>query len=600
MTSETAKAMPVPHKSYAHQAAKILRLAAIAAGLLICGLDASAAAPAWSAPERLSAYEIAIASGDPAGAAAFLKDGEARELAEADAQKCAALLGKAEALKDLKDLLAMPWEDSQVNKLNQSLMIRIDIDRPLSKMGVGPGPEKLLVWLAKFQPSYPAGKTAVVKKAIRQWEVVFGTMTDTRSFGWDQADMRSGQAVTVTKAAWQAMVIRERNAVIEKMIKADPKFLIYNDERLAALKNDMAVDVAVRTVINSGALTPAQVSRLSGKTFTEQAYLLGNMFDNSNVAVSPELKAKINSARGTLPQEVLQTQHRELLGGMLNTAVAKELTGTKAGDKALAAFPGGLRITVAPLSEGYSRYDAATGSIVLDSETIQQYMRLKGYTSASLMTNPAQVAEIAKYMSPAVVYESAHKMQADWAARRGVYKPHVQEDEIEAMSLEGLYTTEKIRKDVAFKGIFDSSRDYSPYASKRVAIATKYEKSGSKAFATTVSQLYFPGLPSLVAASSQVLCAVTEELDRRAALPAAEKASLASNGLNLEEALEMSPEELAGSAGEIQTPVLVKIQGDLSNLGAYKIRYIASEMEGSRALKSLKAGAPKTGASEAI
>jgi len=570
--------------------AKILRLAALAAGLLICGREANALVPA---PERLAAYEVAIGSGDPAGALAFLKDGEARELAEADQQKAALLLGKAEALKDLKELLAMNWDEAKANQFSQALSIRIDVDRPLPKMGIGPEPEKLLTWIEKFQPKYPAAKKTVVKKAIRQWEVIFGTMTDTRSLGWGQADMRSGQAVNITKAAWAGLVIRERNSIVEKMIKMNPQFMIYNDERLAAAKNDMAVDVAVKAVINSGKLTESQLAQLAGKPYTEQAYLLGNMFDNSNIAVSPDLKAKINSARGTLPQEVLEDRHRELLGSMMNTAVAKELAGTKAGDKALTAFPSGLKITIAPVTGGYSRYDAATGSITLDSETIQQYMRLKGYTSASMMTSKEQVAELAKYMSPAVVYESGHKMQADWAAAKGVYKPHVQEDEIEAMSLEGLYTTEKINKDAAFKGIFDSSRDFSSYASKRVAVATKYEKSGSKAFATTVKQLYVSGLPSLDAASSQVLGAVSEELDRRAAMTPAQKAAIDATAFNLEEALEMSPAELSGSVVEIQTSVLAKIQGDLTRLGVYKGRYNASDREGRKALKSLGAGTAK-------
>ncbi len=574
--------------------AKIKRLAALTAGLIFCGLvDARAE---FAAPERLAAYEISISSGDPVAAAAFLKDGEARELAEAEPQKAAALLGKAEALKDLKELLAMPWEDAKVNQLNQSLSIRIDVDRPLPKMGIGPEPEKLLAWLAKFQPSYPASKKAVVKKAIRQWEVIFGTMTDTRSLSWGQADMRSGQAVTVTKASWEDMVIRERNAVIEKLIKADPKFLIYNDERLAAAKSDVAVDVAVRAVINSGALTPAQLAQLSGKTFTEQAYLLGNFFDGSDIKVDPALKAKINSARGSLPQEVLPGQQRELLGSMLNTAVAKELAGTKAGDKALAAFPGGLKIKVSPLSGSYSSYDAASGSIILDSETIQQYMRLKGYTAASLMSSPAQVAEIAKYMSPSVVYESAHKAQADWAAKQGVYKPHVQEDEIEAMSLEGLYTTEKMAKDADYKAILTSSRDFSSYASKKFEVGTEYQNSRSKKFAITVRQRYFSGLPSLDAAASQVLGAVTAELDRRAGLPVSEKASIDSTGLNLQEAMEMSPDELAGSVGEIQTAVLAKIQGDLSRLGVYKSRYSASERAVRGAAKSLETSEAPGGA----
>ena len=578
-------------------AARIMRLSAIAAGLLICGLNASAG---MTAPERLAAYETALSSGDPVAAAAFLKDGEARELAEAEPQKAAALLAKAEALKDLKELLAMPWDDAKANQLNQSLSIRIDTDRPLPKMGIGPEPEKLLTWLGKYQPSYPATKKTVLKKAIRQWEVVFGTMTDTRSLSWGQASMRSGQAVTVTKPAWEGMVIRERNSVIEKMIQADPKFLIYNDERLAAANSDVAVDVAVRAVINSGALTPAQLAQLSGKTFTEQAYLLGNFFDGSDVKVDPVLKAKINSARGSLPQEVLPAQQRDLLGSMLNTAVARELAGTQAGDRALAAFPGGLKIKVAPLSGGYSSYDPASGAVILDSETIQQYMRMKGYTANSLMGSPAQVAEIAKYMSSAVVYESAHKMQADWAAKQGVYKPHMQEDDIEAMSLEGLYTTEKMRKDAEFDRILTSSRDFSSYAFKTLEVGTEFKTGRSKKFATTVRQRYFSGLPSLDAAASQVLGAVTEELDRRSALTPSEKASIDSTGLNQEEALEMSPAELAGSVGEIQTAVLAKIQSDLSRLGVYKKRYNAAEMENSKALKSLEAGAaPEPGAPKA-
>jgi len=275
---------------------------------------------------------------------------------------------------------------------------------------------------------------------------------------------------------------------------------------------------------------------------------------------------------------------------MLNTAAAKELAGTKAGDRALAAFPGGLKITVRPCDGAYSRYDAQAGAIILDSETIQQYMRLKGYTAASLMNSPARVAEIALYMSPVVVYEAAHKMQADWTAKLGVYKPHVQEDEIEAMSLEGLYTAEKMAKDPEYARLLSSSGDFSSYASKKLGIGTEYAMSGSKKFANTVRQRYSSGLPSLDAAAAQVLDAVAGELDRRAGLPAAGKAALDTAGLGLADALEMSPEELAGSAGEMQSSVLAKIQKDFSGLGAYGSRYSASDRQGRKGLRPLKSG----------
>lgn len=560
-------------------------LTAAAVGLFVY---APALAQSQTAAQRLVAYTASISSADPVAAAAFLADGEVLTLAEADFAKAAALKAKAIALKDLKELLGMPWGDAKANQLNQALSIRIDVDKPLAKLGVGPEPEKLLPWLAKYQPAMPAAKKAVVTKAIRQWEVVFGTMTDTRSMSWGQASMRNGNGVNINKADWETWTIRERNATISRLMTKDPSFTVYDDAVMTSARENMSLGAAVDAAKLS--LTPAQLAQINGKPFADQVYLLGNLFDGSNIAVSPDLKAKIHAARDSMPKEVLPTQQRALLGGMLATAVPAELAGTKAGQKVLDFYAanGPLKIEVRPCDGNYSRYDAATGTIVLDSETIQQYMRMKGYTADSVMKSKEQVAEIAKYMSPMVVYESAHQMQDVWAKKAGIYKPHVQEDEIEAMSLEGLYTSEKMRKDAAFNGILTSSRDFSSYASKRMQIATKYEKSGSKGFATTVRQLYFSGLPSLNAAAAQVQGAVTQELDRRAALPAAEQGELAASGLTQAEAMEMTPEELAGSVGEIRTAALVKIQRDLSSLGVYQARYAAADNESRDARKALK------------
>ena len=560
--------------------AKKLCLAALAAGLLFAG-SARAELPA---PARLAAYAVALSSADPVAAVAFLKDGEARTLADRDGQKGADLTAKAQAVKDLKDLLAMPWDLAKANQLNQALAIRIDVDQPLTRMGVGPEPEKLLSWLAKFQPAYPAAKKAAVKKAIRQWDVVFGTMTSTRDMDWGQA--RNWNGVTISKTAWDGWVLRERNSVLERLMKTEASFQVYSDAMLASKRDELAVSAAMDKAISSGALSPAQLAQLDGKPFADKLYLLGSFFDGSNVAVSPDIKSRIQAARDSLPKEVLTAQQRDLLGGMLNTAVTKEISGTQAGKRVLAAGP--LKIEVRPCDGAYSRYDPATGAIQLDSETIQQYMRLKGYTAESVMKSKAQLAEIAKYMSPAVVYEAGHKIQADWAKKQGVYKPHVQEDEIEAMSLEGLYTTEKLAKDPAFKKIMNEGRRASSYAAKKLEVATKYRKSGPKAFATSVRQLYFSGLPSLDAAASRLVGALSAELERRAALPAAEQAELAADGLTLGEAMEMGPDELAGSTGEIRTAALVKIQKDLMGLGVYRAHYNAAENDGRKALKTLK------------
>ncbi len=568
-------------------AAKTLRLAAMAAGLLFCGL--AAGAQESPAAKKLAFYEAAISSGNPAAASAYLRDDEARSLAEADPGNAEKLLGEAEALKDLKDLLNMPWDDASANKLGQALSIRIDAGKPLSLVGVGPEPEKLLVWLNKYAPAYPADKLSAVDKAIRKWDVVFGTVAF-MEMKWSNP----GPSVRVYRNKWAGMTIRERDAVVENLINNGSrdswKYLKYDDAASAGSKNGFAIGIAVAQIKNSGALSQSQMAQLDGKSLGDQIYLLGNMFDNSDIRVSPDLKAKINAARSSLPQEVLPSQQRRLLGGMLNTAVARELSGTRAGDRALAAFPGGLRINVAPVAGAYSKYDPGTGAITLDSETIQQYMRMKGYTADSLMRNQTQVAEIAKYMSPAVVYEAAHKMQADWAAQRGLYTPRVQEGEIEAMSLEGLYSNEKLAKDPAFGDIMAGSRDFSSYASKQVEIATEYKRDRSKNFAVTVRQRYTPGMPSQESASAEVLAAVTAELSRRSSMPASDRASLDSTGLTTQDAMAMSPAELAGSVQDMQTRALVKIQSDLSRQGVYRGQYNNFLNQNSVDMKALESG----------
>jgi len=598
-------------------------LATMMAGLLLCGVlatgqcqnDGIATIPpipglqnSLPTPEetgllntkqesRLAAYETAISSGDPVAANDFLKDTDLiNALAATDPQKEASLKAMAEALKDLKELLAMNWDDSKINSLNRTLTIRMDAGSPLSKVGVGPEPEKILSWLAKHQPQYPEDKTEVLKKAIRKWEVVFGTMTDTRSVRWNPT-------VNVTKTDWQTWTLKERNAVIAQLMKQDPKFMGYNDAAVAAMKKEMSLAAAVEKTINSGALTPAQLAKLSGKSLSDQVYLLGNFFDGSNIAVNPELKAQINAARSSRPKEALPSQQREILGTMLNTAVSKELAGTKTGAKVLAFYSkeAKLDIAVRPCDGAYSRYDSASGKILLDSETIQQYMRMKGYTADSLMKSKEQLQEVAKYISPLVVYEAGPQMRDVRTKKQGLYNPRVQESEIEAMSLEGLYTSEKTKKDPEFKKILKDSRAFSDYASKRLEIATEFKDSGSKQFASTVRQRYFSGLPSIDAASSQILDAVTVELDRRAGMSQAEKTSFDSSARSLTEALEMTPAELAGTAGEISTPALEKLRKDMADLAPYKDSYEASDSDIRKALKSKKTGsAAKKGAPPAL
>lgn len=588
----------------APEPAKKAIAAAMTAWLALCGLGSTGGCQTCggSCPElpgvqsalltparraRLASYEAAISGGDPAAASAFLADKDLLPaLAGADPEKEESLKILAGSLTDLKALLAMRWDDAGMNGLSQALALRMDAGKPLSRAGVGPEPEKLLSWLGKYQPSYPAGKTAAVKKAIRQWEVVFGSMTETMDVQWGQA--RGVNGLVVSRSEWRTWTLGRRNAVLARIVKENPGFLAYDDAALAEMKNEISLARDVDEAIRSGALTRTQIERLAGGDLQDQVYLLGSFFDGSNVSVNPDLETRIDAARDSMPGEVLPAGQRALLGTMLNTAVAKELAGTAAGEKVLAFYSGGakLNITVRPCDGAYSRYDSASGAIQLDSENIQQYMRVKGYTADSLLKNREQLREVAEYVSPQVVYEAGHQMSAARAAKAGLYAPHVQEDEIEAMSLEGLYTSGKMRSDSGFSRLFTTAGSFSSYASKKLEIATEYGMSGRKKFASTVRRRYCPGLLSLDAAASQVLEAVTAELGRRAALAPEERAGLYSGGLSLAEAMEMTPAELSGSAAGLDTPALEKLRKDLSDLSPYKAGYRASDSETRKALQN--------------
>ncbi|MDT8285819.1 MAG: hypothetical protein RQ748_01815 [Elusimicrobiales bacterium] len=534
---------------------------------------------------RMNAYETAIASANPVEARRFLREGALLDKIRAlEIERASVLISRAEAVKDLDDLFRQRWNEADANRLSESLQIRIDVNKPLSEVGVGPEPEKVLTWLKNYHRDFTPELEATVEKAIRKWEVVFGTRSAAMSMNWGQA-----RGVRLERDDWRTWTLRERNAVMDRVSRA-PGFEGFSDTVLPARQEMQDLQNAVDAARDSGALTPEQLAALDGKGLAEQAYLLGNFFDGG-AAVPADIQRRINSARASLPSEVLTSEQRALLGDMLETSVVREVKGTAAGDRVAEFYSkkARLNITVAPCGGCDARYDAASGAIVMDSETVQQFLRLRGYNAESLMREPAQMAELTRYLSPVIVRESSHHMQAHWAAQQGVYLPNTQEAEIEASTLEATYTLEKLGGDAAFKTLFTDLRGSSAYAQKRLDISTTFGENGSRKFASVMRQMYYASTPSLVAASSQVLSAVNTELTRRAGLPEAERAELDAFGLPLADALQMQSDELAGSVRDIKTDALLEIRSDLADLGLYTAHYRA-ETQWGRSTKAPKAG----------
>jgi hypothetical protein len=164
-------------------------------------------------------------------------------------------------------------------------------------------------------------------------------------------------------------------------------------------------------------------------------------------------------------------------------------------------------------------------------------------------------------------------MQHAAADKAGMYKPYVQEDEIEANAAEARYMAERIRRDAGFKAMFLKMEKNTSYAQKRMALMERFGEGPSK-FDRMIRQVYYHGLPSAGAAASQILSAVSAELERRKSLDAAEAAEIERSGAGLGDALGMTMRELVGSVGEIKTPVLKKIQEDMLNRPVAPVRSV--------------------------
>jgi len=571
------------------------------AAALICFASFGAFAQDLTAEETaaLKNYEAAINSADPVAAKKFLKEASLTDkLTLTEPDHASDLIAKARAITDLEQLLDKTWRAGQDMELSRSLALRIDFNTPLEKVGIGAAPETLLPWMEKYE-KYSDAKTLTVKKAIRQFETVFGTST------------------VNGKARWEASSIRERNAMLSENAAGSLEHLINSETRTdKAFQNqvrnadifnylDSAGRARYERYLNQLATAEAaktgfsmpQIDKIKDQPIEQQMYLLGSLFDNNKNKSSAAIERKVDSGRQSKPGETLSFQNNQLMAGMLQTSMVGTVKGTAAGDKVLKFYNSGAKLNVAIEScQGcYAKYEPSTGKLIMDSEMIQQYMRVNGITAETLVKDKAQVAALAEYVSPMFVHEATHQMQHDWADRARIYKPYVQEDEIESSSMEALYTTENMKKDKEFKGLFMQMEKNTAYAQKRVETMDRFNEGSSK-FDKMVRQVSYYGTPSFDAASSRILSAISSELERRKTLSAADRVSLEKSGTGLNAAMGMTAQELSVSVADINTDALKKIQGDLLSKAAYTSHYeSASDWTGSMLGAVRAANASKNG-----
>ncbi len=534
--------------------------------------------------KAFAAYDKEISTGNPVIAQKFLEDTPFIDKIKISSPIAASgLISKAQALNDLSRLLDKRLYKAREYELSKALQLRIDHNKPLSSMGIGPVPEKLIVWVKKYKKKYSAEKIDLIERATRKYETIFSTKPLT-----SDAQRRN-------KAAWNTSTIRERNTLLARKANGVLDRLINKESRTDPAYQEILKKTDMFQYLDAGgqarfdkymkqmsavekaktSLKADQLAQLNGRPIEQQMYLLGNVFDQSDIKAGA-LETDVDALRRSRPDETISFQENKIVTALLKTAMVKEVKGTIAGDKLLKFYETNkLDIAIAACQNCNAKYEPSNNRIVFDSDLIQQYMRIKGITTEELIAGK-EINNLAKYLSPMLIHEGAHQMQHAWAEKHNIYKPYTQEDEIEANSLEALYTVEKLKNDKAFSNLMKDMRSNSTYADKRVKLAMRF-KSDRDGFARDIRQLYYYGTPSFASSRSEILKAVSDELMRRESLDDAAIGEIEKYGMDSGEAMKMTSSELIGSVGDLKAMALRKIQNDLLNPAVYNDHYESAE-----------------------
>lgn len=538
---------------------------------------------------RLKKYTACINKGSYIQAEMLLKD----DSVLAKLNKKSSLKPQAVALKDLYDLLDKDWPENRSNDLTKALLNRIGEDKVLSLSGVGPEIEKLIPWVRKNIKRYSPKNGGIkgiytLQKAIRDWQLIFGDV-ESRTFTWSGYS----ENLVVKKQDWLKATLFKRNLIMKQIAEGEKNkilsqikkgeqvseynFIKYFDEMVEEVETAKQVKHAMAKAENSNVLTAKQKKELqNASSDSEKAYLLNKYFDGAKVSRDSDIRLGINANRVSNANEMFNDSSRKTVAGLVRTSLNTQLKNTTAGSQAL---KGGLKLEIGYCDTGYSEVKE-DGTIVVDEAMVEQFMRMKGYTPASLAKNKKQVEELAKYVSPTVVYQSAIRDQNKWA--KNTYKPRTQEDEIDALSREAVYMKEKMQKDKDFQSLFSEVEDYSTYAAKRIENAKLYTQ-GKKSFADSV-RMDNQNLPTINSAMANTLNILNEEITRISKMTAAERKLERPNEKALipySTAITYTPDELRSYISGIQYDALVKMRDNILK-SKYETDYNKKAIEQSR------------------
>lgn len=443
-----------------------------------------------------------LSPGDAAGCVEKFNaaDGDLMEKFKTDFPALAVeVLSKNNALVDLQTMIS---KYRGIDLARSLLRVIENPDCVPCKMGLGPEPEKLSVWVKDFIPA----RELNYNWSVRRWDAM----------GDKRIAALSGTAYAQTPGSWGALKLMPRYEKLYEIAKKDTDNLLAASamagaaktaapdytETVVALKEDLLPfrdwtrvrkldDFLTGTAAKAAEPAPsgpssadkksADLAKASASLAASQGAggargYLDQSFDNTAAGAGEGVAL---SGRGSGKKDfkgvaISKSQGKELAAklaavkdGKMQGYLAAELKGTKAGDEIISFYENpayakkgtnkldfGFTKGKGPLKGAIGWWSGSEKVLKINSDVVDEYTKERGITPAQLLKDEKLLKDFSAYIAPVFVHEGTHQRQTAWTKEKGLdyYKngkkswaPYQMEMETEAFSMNAAFVAEKTK-----------------------------------------------------------------------------------------------------------------------------------------------------------
>lgn len=420
-----------------------------------------------------------------------------------DAGKAGEILEKANAIKDMADLLESQYYPES---MRDALILRLDGNNfapaviKAFKLKVPPGrgcilPEQLIPWIEKHRKE----TLAIFREAALTWDFVKDSPAWTNS-GYNHAQQE-----------WENLPLTQRKKIfrgleeLEKLHTAGGKV---SGEKRQKLEQEYLK-------------AQEKISKMGSLPVEKQLNLLDKLFDSS-----PDWDDSKEETPAFQPKPNDDPDYAGI-SGILTTAALQEIAGTKAGSALIESLGTGtkIKIEIGDIPAGHAGAYTGNNEIIINQKLVESWMESNDYSLKDMLLNdrqlaPAPVKRLARFLAPVIVHEGTHMEQAKWLTAKDMEDRYPHSDEIEAFSMSALYVLEKVKADrLYFAKTFNPEKGgdlLATYVDNQIAPANELYRDYND-FKRNIYHLYSKK-PSFEAEASRQLRhanAIADELEKR-------------------------------------------------------------------------------------